>query len=123
LCLQKKKDDINEQHAVARKLRELAKTPMPMVLTRVAQILGGFADISAQIATLQAVANAVPSVSARASVASGGADDRGSFSSGAAAVSQDVLHKALDAAERGALAATCILSDLCACVCNLCICI
>jgi hypothetical protein len=37
-------------------MRELAKTPMPMVLTRVAQILGGFADTKTQIDSLQRLA-------------------------------------------------------------------
>jgi hypothetical protein len=37
-------------------MRELAKTPMPMILTRVAQILGGFNDTKAQIDSLQRLA-------------------------------------------------------------------
>ena len=62
---------------MAKKLRELTRTPPPMILTRVAQILGGFADIAAQLASMQAVLDAT-----EGGRGSGGGGARGSATGG-----------------------------------------
>jgi hypothetical protein len=87
-CLQRRKEDVEAAEAAARKLRELAKTPMTMVLTRVAQIIGGFADIPAQIAGLQMVIDAA------------GGSGRSSSIYSATGPSPDALHKALSVVDR-----------------------
>lgn len=51
--MQKRREEVESQRELQRKLRELAKSPPPMVLSRIAQILGGFVDLKAQIASLE----------------------------------------------------------------------
>lgn len=54
--MQKRLDEERERQAEERKLRELAKTPMAMVLTRIAQLLGAFADVAAKLESVNRLA-------------------------------------------------------------------
>jgi hypothetical protein len=55
--LQTKSDEAVLQNQINKKIKELAKSPDPMILARVAQILGGFVDIRAKIVSLQQMAH------------------------------------------------------------------
>ena len=71
-AMQKTREAAHLERAAARKRHELAKTPLPMILTRIAQILGSFSEISSQATALQKAVAAAMAAGPRSSAAGSG---------------------------------------------------
>lgn len=54
-CVQAKRVDAEEKGRIARRMRELARTPHPMLLTRISQLVASFDDLQRDMDVLHAV--------------------------------------------------------------------